>query len=112
MPEELLDRVKREIRERRVRAQAAYEESRQLESALQALEGQPRPPQQLGGHHGSARRHIRTRAAALFAGALPATLRLTTAAAALAGTGLAGLVGLAPAAWLRRVPTVPLLAGE
>jgi ABC-type antimicrobial peptide transport system permease subunit len=51
-------------------------------------------------------------AAALFAGALPATLLLTTLAAALAGTALAGLTGLAPAAWLRRTPTVPVLAGE
>ena len=44
MPEELLDRVMREIRERRARAQAAWEESRQLERALQALEGQQDRP--------------------------------------------------------------------
>jgi hypothetical protein len=51
-------------------------------------------------------------AAALFANALPAALLITTAAAALAGTALAGLAGLAPAAWLRRAPTVAVLAGE
>jgi putative ABC transport system permease protein len=50
--------------------------------------------------------------ASLFAGALPTALVLTTAAAAIAGTALAGLAGLAPAAWLRRAPTVPVLAGE
>ena len=44
MPEELLDRVMREIRERRARAQAAWQESRQLERALQALEGQQSRP--------------------------------------------------------------------
>jgi len=38
MAEELLDRVLREIRERRRAAQAAYEESRRLEQALAALE--------------------------------------------------------------------------
>lgn len=51
-------------------------------------------------------------AAALFAGTLPVAPLLTTAVAALVGTALAGLAGLAPAAWLRRVPTVPILAGE
>jgi putative ABC transport system permease protein len=50
--------------------------------------------------------------AALFAGTLPATLLLTTATAAIAGIALTGLAGLAPAAWLRRAPTVPILAGE
>jgi hypothetical protein len=51
-------------------------------------------------------------AAAVFAGTLPASLLLTTALAAAAGTGLAGLAGLPTAAWLRRMPTVPVLAGE
>lgn len=51
-------------------------------------------------------------AAALFAGALPAGLLLTTLAAAVGGTLLAGAAALAPALWLRRVPAVPLLAGE
>lgn len=47
MAEDLLDRVRREIRERRLHAQAASEESRQLEAALRALDGaqpQPTPP--------------------------------------------------------------------
>jgi hypothetical protein len=44
MAEELLDRVVREIRERRAQAQAAYEESRQLERALRALDGQQDRP--------------------------------------------------------------------
>jgi ABC-type lipoprotein release transport system permease subunit len=51
-------------------------------------------------------------AAALFAGALPAALLLTTLAACLAGTALAALAGLAPAAWLRRASPVPILAAE
>jgi hypothetical protein len=47
--EDLLDRVLREVRERKKRAQAAWEESRRLEAALRALEGersraQPRRP--------------------------------------------------------------------
>jgi putative ABC transport system permease protein len=50
--------------------------------------------------------------AALFAGTLPVSLLLTTATAAFAGIALATLAGLAPAAWLRRTPTVPILAGE
>jgi putative ABC transport system permease protein len=50
--------------------------------------------------------------AALFAGALPAGLLLTTAGAAVAGTALAALAALVPAAWLRRAPAVPLLAEE
>jgi putative ABC transport system permease protein len=50
--------------------------------------------------------------AALFAGALPATLLLTTLAAAAGGTALAGLAGLVPAVWTRRAPTVAVLAGE
>ncbi len=40
MAEELFDRVLREVRERKKRAQAAWEESRRLEAALRALEGQ------------------------------------------------------------------------
>jgi putative ABC transport system permease protein len=51
-------------------------------------------------------------AAALFAGALPASLLLTTLTAAVGGTVLAGLAGLAPAQWLRRAPSLPVLAGE
>jgi putative ABC transport system permease protein len=50
--------------------------------------------------------------AALFAGALPTGLLLTTAAAALTGTGLAALAALVPAARVRRTPLVPLLAEE
>jgi putative ABC transport system permease protein len=50
--------------------------------------------------------------AAVFAGGLPAGLLLTTAAAALCGTLLTGAGALTPAAWLRRAPPVPLLAGE
>jgi hypothetical protein len=52
------------------------------------------------------------RRSALFAGALPLALVATTAGAALAGALLAGVAGLVPAVWLRRVPAVPLLAGE
>ena len=49
MAAELLDRVLREVRERKKRAHAAWEESRRLEAALRALEGdqtraQPRRP--------------------------------------------------------------------
>jgi putative ABC transport system permease protein len=51
-------------------------------------------------------------ASAIFAGALPTTLLLTTLAATLTGTALAGLAGLAPAVWLRRAPSVAALAGE
>jgi ABC-type antimicrobial peptide transport system permease subunit len=51
-------------------------------------------------------------AAALFAGSLPTELVLTSLAAAVAGTVLAGGAALIPAVWLRRTPTVPLLAGE
>jgi hypothetical protein len=50
--------------------------------------------------------------AALFAGAMPAALVLTSLGAAAAGTLLAGAAALVPAVWLRRAPTVPLLAGE
>jgi hypothetical protein len=50
--------------------------------------------------------------AAVFAGALPTELLWTTAAAAAVGTLLASLAALAPAVWLRRTPTVPLLAEE
>jgi hypothetical protein len=50
--------------------------------------------------------------AALFAGAIPGTLVLTSLAAAAAGMLLAGLAALLPALWLRRTPIVPLLAGE
>jgi putative ABC transport system permease protein len=50
--------------------------------------------------------------AALFAGALPLGLVLTTLAAAAGGTAIAALAALAPAAWLRRMPLVPLLADE
>jgi hypothetical protein len=49
MAEELFDRVLREVRERKKRAEAAWEESRRLEAALRALEGQrsrPRPQRQ------------------------------------------------------------------
>jgi hypothetical protein len=38
VPEEPLDRVVRELRERKARAQAAWEESRRLEAAVRALE--------------------------------------------------------------------------
>jgi putative ABC transport system permease protein len=51
-------------------------------------------------------------AAALFAGSMPTGLVLTSLAAAVAGTVLAGGAALVPAVWLRRTPTVPLLAGE
>jgi hypothetical protein len=51
-------------------------------------------------------------AAALFAGSMPAGLVLTTLGAAAAGTVLAGGAALVRAVWLRRIPTVPLLAGE
>jgi hypothetical protein len=51
-------------------------------------------------------------AAAVFAGSLPVALLLTTAAAALAGTLLAGGAGLVPAAWLRRAVAIAQLAGE
>jgi hypothetical protein len=40
MAEELFDRVLREVRERKARAQAAWEESRRLEAAVRALEGE------------------------------------------------------------------------
>jgi hypothetical protein len=50
--------------------------------------------------------------AALFAGALPASLLLTTMAAAVLGALLAALGALAPAAWLRRLPAIQLLAEE
>jgi putative ABC transport system permease protein len=50
--------------------------------------------------------------AALFAAALPMSLVLTTVAAAAAGALLAGAGALVPAAWLRRVPAVQLLAEE
>jgi ABC-type lipoprotein release transport system permease subunit len=49
---------------------------------------------------------------ARFTDALPADLIVTTALAAAAGTALAGLAALAPAASLRRLAPVPLLAGE
>jgi ABC-type lipoprotein release transport system permease subunit len=49
---------------------------------------------------------------ATFAGTLPAELLLTTIGAAIAGTLIAALASLVPAAALRRLPTVPLLAGE
>jgi putative ABC transport system permease protein len=51
-------------------------------------------------------------AAAGTAGAMPTGLVLTSLAAAVAGTVLAGGAALVPAVWLRRSPTVPLLAGE
>jgi hypothetical protein len=47
-----------------------------------------------------------------FTDALPADLLLTAALAAATGTALAGLAALGPAAWLRRLAPVPLLAGE
>jgi ABC-type antimicrobial peptide transport system permease subunit len=50
--------------------------------------------------------------AAQFAGALPVSLIVTTVAAAAAGTLLAGLGALVPAAWLHRLPAVQLLAEE
>jgi ABC-type antimicrobial peptide transport system permease subunit len=50
--------------------------------------------------------------AALFAGALPPELLVTTAAAALGGVVLTGAAALAPGLWLRRAPLVPVLAGE
>jgi hypothetical protein len=49
-------------------------------------------------------------AAAVFAGALPASLIAATAGAAVCGTLLAGAAALAPALWLRRVPPAALLA--
>ena len=49
---------------------------------------------------------------AVFAAAVPIALVLTTLAAAVVGIACAGLAGLAPARWLRRAPTVPVLAGE
>jgi putative ABC transport system permease protein len=51
-------------------------------------------------------------AAAAFAGELPAGLVATTAGAAAVGTALAVTASLAPAAWLRRLPAVPLLAAD
>lgn len=51
-------------------------------------------------------------AAATFAGALPTTLVLTSLLAAAAGTLLAAIAAVAPAVWLRRLPALPLLAGE
>ena len=50
--------------------------------------------------------------AALFAAALPMSLVLTTVAAAAAGALLAGAGALVPAAWLRRLSAVQLLAEE
>jgi putative ABC transport system permease protein len=50
--------------------------------------------------------------AALFAGTLPVSLLLTTVAAAAVGALLAALAALIPAAWLRRLPAVQLLAEE
>jgi putative ABC transport system permease protein len=50
--------------------------------------------------------------AALFAGKLPAELLVTSLAAAAAGALLAALAALLPAAWLRRLPAVELLAQE
>jgi len=50
--------------------------------------------------------------AALFAGAVPLSLLLVTAGAAVAGTLLAGLASLAPAWWITRLPALPLLAGD
>jgi putative ABC transport system permease protein len=66
----------------------------------------------IGGLGGIAGAAAGLAAAALFAGALPVGLLLTTLAAAIGGTLLAGAAALAPAMWLRRVPAVPLLAGE
>ena len=43
MAEDLLDRIRREIRERLERSRAAYEESRRLEAALAALGTSARP---------------------------------------------------------------------
>jgi hypothetical protein len=51
-------------------------------------------------------------AAGLFAHAVPIALVLVAAGAALAGASLAAFAALAPAAWLRRAPLMPLLAGE
>jgi putative ABC transport system permease protein len=51
-------------------------------------------------------------AAAVFAGTLPAELVATSAAAGAVGVALAALGSLAPAAWLRRMPVVELLAEE
>lgn len=50
--------------------------------------------------------------AAAFAGALPEELVATSLAAAIVGTALAGLAAIVPAASLRRLAAVPLLAGE
>ena len=49
---------------------------------------------------------------AQFTDALPGDLLATTALAGAVGTALAGLAALAPAAWLRRLAPVPLLAAE
>jgi CRP-like cAMP-binding protein len=48
MAEELLERVLREIRERKQAAQAAYDESRRLERALAALGPRARRPRRTG----------------------------------------------------------------
>ena len=50
--------------------------------------------------------------AAIFAGAVPVSLMLTALGTATAGALLAAVAALAPSAWLRRVPLMPLLAGE
>jgi putative ABC transport system permease protein len=50
--------------------------------------------------------------AAVFAGELPTGLLLTTLAAAVCGTLVAGAGAIVPAVWLRRAQSVPLLAGE
>jgi ABC-type lipoprotein release transport system permease subunit len=50
--------------------------------------------------------------AALFAGAVPVTLVLTALGTAAGGALLAVIAALGPAAWLRRAPLMPLLAGE
>lgn len=50
--------------------------------------------------------------AAILVGGLPASLLITTLIAIVAGTLLAGLVALIPAAWIMRRPTAELLAQE
>jgi hypothetical protein len=89
MAEELLDRVLRELRERKARAQAAWEESRRLEAALEALEAdrgrtQPdRPPRARGRPSSSRAPRGQTREAILRAiGERPGTTAAEIAAVA------------------------------
>src|SRR4051794_31410277 len=64
MAEELLDRIRREIRKRRDQARAAYDESRRLEAALAALDAgrAEAPPAQRRSADGPSRRRRARRA--------------------------------------------------